>query len=146
MSPKKPNEISKTKKLETQASDNHEEIVQLDKVSPELSFPKSPNPFYVSLFLHGFKLSNCIIDSGSSDNIMPTVLAKAFDLPLTNTFGKCYSMDSKQVPLIGQIKDAQVSLVTYPQKRIKLTILIEDIPTSYGMLLSQTFYQNLGGS
>ena len=54
-------------------------------------------------------------------------------------------MDSKQVPLIGQIKDAQVSLAAYPQKIIKLTILVVDIVTSYCMLLSQTFCQDLGG-
>ena len=76
---------------------------------------------------------------------MPTAVAKALDLPLTKTFGKCYSMDSKQVPLIGQIKHAQVSLVEFPQKRIKLTILVADIPTFYGVLLSRTFYRDLGG-
>lgn len=76
---------------------------------------------------------------------MLAVVAKALDLPLTKTFGKCYSMDSKQVPLVGQIKDAQVSLAAFPKKRIKLTILVADIPTSYGMLLSITFCQDLGG-
>ena len=40
---------------------------------------------------------------------MLAAVAKALDLPLTKIFGKCYSMDSKQVPLKGQIKDAQVS-------------------------------------
>ena len=75
---------------------------------------------------------------------MPRTTAKALDLPLIKTFGKCYLMDSKQVPLVGQIKDAQVYLPTFPKKRIKLTILVADIPTSYGMLLSQTLCQHLG--
>ena len=45
---------------------------------------------------------------------MSAIVAKALDLPLTKTFGKFYSMDYKKVPLVGQIKDAQVSLATYP--------------------------------
>lgn len=54
-------------------------------------------------------------------------------------------MDAKQVPLIGQIKDAQVALAAYPSKRLKLTILVVDIPESYGMLLSRSFCKDLGG-
>ena len=59
------------------------------------------NPFYIPLFVHGHKLRNFIIDSGASDNIMPSIVAKSLDIPLTKTFGKCYAMDFKQVPLIG---------------------------------------------
>lgn len=54
-------------------------------------------------------------------------------------------MDVKQVPLIGQVKDAQVVLAACPDKRVKLTILVADIPASYGMLLSRTLCKELGG-
>ena len=104
-----------------------------------------PGPFYISLFINGNRLSNCIIDSGASDNVMPTSVAKALGLPLTKAFGRCYSMDAKQVPLVGQIKDAQVALAAYPSKRLKLTILVADIPASYGMLLSRSFCKDMGG-
>lgn len=103
-----------------------------------------PEPFYISLFINGHKLNNCIIESSALDNIMPSAVAKALGLSLTKTFGRCYSMDSKQIPLLGQIKDSQVVLVAHPDKRIKLTILIADIPASYGMLLSHTFCRDLG--
>lgn len=110
----------------------------------ELNLENKPEPFHVSLYINGHKLSNCIIDSGASNNVMPSVVAKFLGLTLTKTFGKCYSMDSKQVPLLGQIKDAQVALVTHPTKRIRLTILVADIPASYGMLLSCTFCKDMG--
>lgn len=103
-----------------------------------------PEPFYISLFINGHKLNNCIIDSGASVNIMPSVVAEALGLSLTKTFGMCYSMDSKQIPLLGQIKDAQVVLASHPDKRFKLTILIADIPASYDMMLSCTFCRDLG--
>lgn len=76
---------------------------------------------------------------------MPSLVAKSLGLTLTKTFGRCFSMDRKQVPLIGQVKDVQVVLATCPDKRVRLTILVADSPASYGMLLSRTFCKNLGG-
>ena len=75
---------------------------------------QNPEPFYISLYINGCKLSNCIIDLGTSDNVMPYSVAKALGLNLTKVHGRCYLMDSKQVPLLGQIKDAQVALASHP--------------------------------
>ena len=58
---------------------------------------------------------------------MPSSVAKALVLNLTKNFGKCYSMDGKQVPLIGQVKDVQEVFVALPDKRMKLTILLAEI-------------------
>ncbi|KAH9307485.1 hypothetical protein KI387_035396, partial [Taxus chinensis] len=77
------------------------------------------------------KLSNCVIDSGALDNVMPTKVAHALGLTLTCTYGSCYSMESKEVPLVGRIKDAQVAFATLPEKRVLATILVVDIPPSY---------------
>ncbi len=76
---------------------------------------------------------------------MPKVVAQALGLDCNPTLGSCYSMDGKQVPLIGQVKDAQAILYAFPEKRVKLTILVADILPSYGMLLSRTFCKDLGG-
>jgi hypothetical protein len=54
-------------------------------------------------------------------------------------------MDAKQVPLLGQIKDAQVALASHPEKKLLLTILVADIPANYGLLLSRSFCRDLGG-
>lgn len=116
---------------------------QTDEMIP--IFEPKPDPFYVSLFVNGHRLNNCIIDFGASDNIMSSIAAKALGLSLTKTFGRCYSMDSKQIPLVGQIKDEQVTLVVHPDKCVKLTILVANILASYGMVLSTTFCKDLGG-
>lgn len=81
-------------------------------------------------------MSNCIINLEASKNVMPIAVSHVLRLPLTKTFDRFYSMDAKKVPLLGQIKDGHVMLLTHPTKRLKLTILVVDIPTSYGMLLS----------
>lgn len=46
---------------------------------------------------------------------------------------------------MGQVKDAQAVLAAYLDKRLKLTILVADIPASYGMILSRTFCKDLRG-
>lgn len=51
--------------------------------------------FYISLLINGFKLSNCVIDSSASENVMPIKVANCLGLTLTKTFGSCYSMDNK---------------------------------------------------
>ena len=56
---------------------------------------QKPDPFYISFFINGNRLSNCIIDSWASDNVMPISIAKALGLPLTRNLGNCYSMDAK---------------------------------------------------
>ncbi|KAH9323744.1 hypothetical protein KI387_018383, partial [Taxus chinensis] len=74
-------------------------------------------PFYLSLLMNGFELNNYIIDSGASDNVMPLKVANALSMKLTRVNRACYSMESKQVPLVGRIKDAQVALAEYPNKK-----------------------------
>ena len=76
---------------------------------------------------------------------MPKVVAQALGLDCNRTLGSCYSMDGKQVSLVGQIKDVQAILYACPEKRVKLTILVANIPPSYGMLLSRTFCKDMGG-
>ena len=101
---------------------------------------QKPDPFYISLYINGCKLSNCIIDSGALDNVMPYSVAKALGLNLTKVHGRCYSMNRKQVPLLKKIKDAQVALAFHLEKKLLLTILVVDILASYGLLLSRSFF------
>jgi hypothetical protein len=140
---------SKTSTIGTSLVDEDLTIPNFFQEEYSIVLVSSPNkkidPFYISLFINGNKLSNCIIDSRASDNVMSSSIAKALGILLTKTFSHCYSMDAKQVPLFGQIKDAQVSLAAYPFKRLKLTILELDILPSYGMLLSRSLCKEMVG-
>lgn len=76
---------------------------------------------------------------------MPYSIPKALGLTLTKVHGRCYSMDTKQVPFLGKIKDAQVALASHLEKKLLLTILVADILASYGLLLSRIFCRDLEG-
>lgn len=66
------------------------------------TFPsQKPKPFYVSLYINGSRLKNCIIDLGASNNVMSSPIAKALGLTLPKSHHRCYSMDVKKVPLLG---------------------------------------------
>ena len=75
---------------------------------------------------------------------MPSSIAKALGLAVTKNYGKFYSMYGKQVPIISQVKDAQEVLVVYPDKRLKLTILVAKIPMSYIIFLIINFCRDMG--
>ncbi|KAH9310836.1 hypothetical protein KI387_025871 [Taxus chinensis] len=109
----------------------------------------SPNekikPFYVTLLIASHKLNNCVIDSGASDIVMPAKVAHALGLTLTQTYGSYYSMESREVPLVGRIKYAQVAFVAFPEKEVLAIVFVADIPPSYGMFLSRNFCKYVGG-
>lgn len=142
---KKPHSDVHQESRENFDEDEQEGFVSKESSLVATSFSNKPDPFYISLYIASCKLSNCIIDSSASDNVMPSKVAHALGLSLNKPNIKVFSMESKQVPLVGQIKDAQVVLAAHPQKKLKLNILVADIPASYGMLLSRSFCKDLGG-
>lgn len=76
---------------------------------------------------------------------MPLKVANALGLTLTKTFGHYYSMENKQVPLVGKIKDVQFAFTSFLEKKIKIIVLVADVPASYGMLLGCNFCKDVGG-
>lgn len=76
---------------------------------------------------------------------MPKKLAHALGFTLTKSYGQRYSMETKKVPLTGKIEDAQFAFVSFPKKRVKMTILVVDILTTYGILLGRGFCKYFGG-
>ncbi|KAH9299761.1 hypothetical protein KI387_031443, partial [Taxus chinensis] len=59
----------------------------------------------------------------ASNNVMPIKVANSLGLTLTRASGLCYSMESKEVPLVGKINDAQVDLPEFPDKKVSMNIL-----------------------
>lgn len=61
------------------------------------------------------------------------------------TFGKCYAMDSRSVPVVGVMKDVEFKLVACPEASYKIDITVVDVPPNYGMLLSRQWSNMIGG-
>ena len=76
------------------------------------SFP----PFYISLNIHDKFLHNCMLDSGSSHNLMPKAVMDELGLSITKPYHDLFSFDSRKVKFLGLIKDLVVNLSQIPSK------------------------------
>jgi hypothetical protein len=67
-------------------------------------------PFYLSLGINGFRLNNCMLDSGASTNVMSLKVMKQLGLKTTRPYGNVCGIDSRKVKVYGLIEDVEVYL------------------------------------
>lgn len=103
-------------------------------------------PFYPCLNIHDKMLHNCLLDSGSSHNLMPKKVMDELGLQVIKEYHDLYTFDSKKVKCIAVIKYLVISLTQFPMKSIVMDIVIVDIPSIFGMLLSRSWSKKLGGT
>jgi len=103
-------------------------------------------PFYVTLNIHDTILHNCMLDYGASNDMMPKVVMEKIGLEITRPYHDLYSFDARKVKCSGMIKDMVVNLCQMHVKRIMVDVVVDDVPTNYGMLLYKTWAQKLGGT
>ena len=77
---------------------------------------------------------------------MPKKVMEELGLQVTKEYHDLYTFDSKKVWCMGVIKDLVVSLSQLPIKSVVMDIVVADIPTRFGMLLSQSWSKKLGGT
>jgi hypothetical protein len=87
-----------------------------------------------------------MLDSGASHNLMPKVIMEKLGLQITRPYKDLYSFDSRKVKCIGMIKDLVVNLAQIPTKGILMDVVVNDVPTKCGILLSRYWGARLGGS
>lgn len=102
-------------------------------------------PLYISLSIHDKIIHNAMLDFWASHNLIPKSIMEKLNLDITRPYKDLFSFDSSQVKCLGLIKDSFVTLVQYPSKRILMDIVVDDIPSKYGMLLSRSRGAKLQG-
>ena len=106
----------------------------------------SPPPFYVYLNVHDKLIHNYLLGSGASHNVMPKVVMDELGLEITKVYHDFYSFDSKRVKCLDVIKDLVLSLVQLPMKSVVMDIVVDDICTKLGMMLSRSWMKKLSGT
>ena len=71
--------------------------------------------------------------------MMPKAIMETLNLDITRPYKDLFSFDSSKVKCLGFIKDLCVTLVQYPGKSIVMDIVVAEIPSNYGMLLSCSY-------
>lgn len=102
--------------------------------------------FYVPLKIHDLLLHNTMIDSGASHNVIPKEVMDNLGLYITIPYKDLISFDPRKVRCLGLIKDLVVSLHQILEKSIVMDIVVADVPTKFGMLLSKSLAAKLKGT
>jgi hypothetical protein len=97
----------------------------------------STPPFYVTLVMNGFRVNNCIIDSGASATVMPINVFKKLGLGISRGYGNICGMDSKRVKVFEVAQDVDMYLYHLPQRSFPIDIVVVDVLDAWGMLLSR---------
>jgi hypothetical protein len=130
-------------------------IVNIVDDQPKLLFAPEVNgqlengivpPFYIILNIHDKTMHNVVLESSASHNLMPKDVMEKLGLHITIQYKYLYYFDSSKVKCIGLIKDLCVTLAQIPTKSLVMDIVVVDIPSKYGMLLSHSWGDKLQGT
>jgi hypothetical protein len=84
-------------------------------------------PFFISIENHDVALRNCLVDTGTTNNIMPLVFRKALKLTY------------------GEIKDCYAWITTTPHIITIFNIILLDLLPAYGVFLGRYWSPMIGG-
>jgi ribonuclease HI len=142
-----------SKMLQPEPSSDSTDLVNLQDEKPVVILghlvedrDDSSPPLYTSLNIHDKVLHNCLMDSGASHNLMPKIVMEDLGLEITKSYHDLYSFDSMKVKCFGVIKDLAVSLFYLPMKSMIMDIVVADVPSKFGMLMSRSWIKRLGGT
>ena len=105
----------------------------------------SAPPFLVTLEILNHKVHNCLVDSGSSMNVMPLAVCKRLDGPLKPTIWDVTQLDETSVKVVGEMEDVLIRLAGNKRTCHYVDIIVADIPDGYGMILNRDWTSRLNG-
>ena len=70
--------------------------------------------FFITLMVNGYRLYNCMLDSGTSACVMTKRVMEQLNLRISRPYYNICAMDSKKIGVHRLIKDLQVHLSIYP--------------------------------
>ena len=83
-------------------------------------------------------MHNAMLDSRASHNLMPKGEVESLGLEVNQPYKYLYSFDSQKVKCLGLIKDTVVTLTEFPSKTMVMDVVMVDIPSNFGVLLSRS--------
>ena len=73
-------------------------------------------------------------------------MVESLGLETTRPYKDLYSFDSRKVKCLGLIKDMVVTLTKMQSKTVVMDVIVANIPTKFGILLSRSWNYKLKGS
>ena len=102
-------------------------------------------PFLLTFEIFNMNVSNCMVDSGASTNVMPFSVAKTLNDEIKNSEIKIIQLDSSRVQVFGELRDVLIRISANPVVHQIIDVMVVDIPEVYGLLLSRDWSKKLKG-
>ena len=105
---------------------------------------KTP-PFLLTLEILNHNVHNCLVDSGSSVNVMPLAVCEKINGKPKPTTWEVTQLDRTNVKVVGEMEDVLIRLSTNEKICQYIDIVVVDIPDVYGLILNQDWSARLKG-
>ena len=116
-----------------------------DKTEFIKTMKTSAPPFLVTLEILNHNVHNCLVDSGSSMNVMPLIVCKKLNGQIKPTLWDVTQLDKTSVKVVGEMKNVMIQLSANKRICHYIDIIVADIPDGYGMILNQNWTSRLNG-
>ena len=91
------------------------------------------------------KVHNCLVDSGSSVNVMPLKICKRINGHPKPTTWEVTQLDKTNVKVVGEMENVLIRLSANNKICQFIDIVLADIPDGYGLILNHDWSARLKG-
>jgi len=102
-------------------------------------------PFLLTFEVFDRNLHNCLVDLGTSSNVMPLSIWKKLNVVPLKSDKHVIQLDRTQVKVMRELKYVIIIIVMHPKFVKVIVIIVVDIPEFYGLLLSRDWSKKLNG-
>ena len=103
---------------------------------------KTP-PFLLTLEMLNHKVHNCLVDSGSSVNVIPLIVCKKINGKPKPMAWEVIQLDRTSVKVVGEMKNVLIRLSANNKICQFIDIMVADIPDGYGLILNRDWSARL---
>ena len=142
----KASSVANTSSMENKEKTNEEEKRPNPRVDGALIGRKSQSqtpPFLLTFEIFNRNVHNCLVDSGSSSNVMPYSVCKKLNSQTKICKTKIIQLDRSHVKVMGELKDVLIRLSSNSKVHQMIDIIVFDILESYGVILSRDWSSKL---
>jgi ribonuclease HI len=129
-------------------SNSHKVVEENASKKPQVTTSntrKNVPPFLLTFEIFNRNVHNCMVDSGSSSNVMPWSVCQKINVEVEPSSLKIIQLDRTNVKVMGELKNVLIRLSSNPKVHQFIDIIVVDIPEVYGMFLSRDWSEQLHG-
>ena len=121
--------VGKAKEVKEEIPTENQPVEEIVKSTGERK--TSTPPFLLTLEILNHKVHNCLVDSGSSVNVMPLAICKKLNGKLIPTDWDVTQLNKTSVKVVGEMKNVMIRLSANKKICQYLDIVVADIPNGY---------------